>query len=281
MSNRIKITFAGTGSAFTMKNYQTNTIITKNGKHLMIDAGMDARHLLKDVDLSYKDIDALYITHLHADHIGGVEWLAFTTYFDPSVKEKITLIGNNELIRELWNNSLKGGLKSIQGKRTVLNDYFDVQMIKKNGKFVWEDIEFHIVQSVHIMDEYAIVPTFGLMMIDPVTQKKIDYTGDTQFNPNQIMDFYKDADLIIQDCETTPFKSGVHANYLDLITLDDDIKKKMVLQHFQDNILDSEDKTGKEINKSWNESAFDAGFTCWDGFNYGFVQKGFVMDIEK
>ena len=74
-------------------------------------------------------------------------------------------IGNNELNRELWNNSLKGGLKSIQGKRTTLNDYFDVQMIKKNGKFVWEDIEFHIVQSVHIMDEYAIVPTFGLMII--------------------------------------------------------------------------------------------------------------------
>ena len=279
MSSKMKITFAGTGSAFTMNNYQTNTIISKNGKHFMIDAGMDARHMLRDISLSYKAIDALYITHLPADHIGGVEWLAFTTYFDPSVKEKITLIGNNELIRELWNNSLKGGLKSIQGKRTTLDDFYDVQMIKKNGKFFWEDVEFHIVQSVHIMDEYAIVPSFGLMLIDPITKKKIYYTGDTQFNPNQIMDFYKDADLIIQDCETTPFKSGVHANFLDLITLDDDIKKKMVLQHYQDNVLDEEDPT--KVSESWNASAQGAGFTCWDGTNYGFVTKGFTMEIEK
>jgi len=277
MSGKMKITFAGTGSAFTMRNYQTNTIITKNGKHLMIDAGMDARFTLRDVGLSYKDIYALYVTHLHADHIGGIEWLAFTTYFDPSVKEKITLIGNNELIRELWNNSLKGGLKSIQGKRTVLDDFYDVQMIKKNGKFVWEDIEFHIVQSVHIMDEYAIVPSFGLMMIDFVTKKKIYYTGDTQFNPNQIMDFYNEADLIIQDCETTPFKSGVHANFLDLITLPEDVKKKMVLQHYQDNVL--EEEFGIEISDSWNTSAQEAGFTCWDGANYGFALKGFILEI--
>jgi ribonuclease BN (tRNA processing enzyme) len=151
-------------------------------------------------------------------------------------------------------------------------------MIKRNGKFVWEDIEFHIVQSVHIMDEYAIVPSFGLMMIDPRTKKKIYYTGDTQFNPNQIMDFYKEADLIIQDCETTPYKSGVHANFLDLITLDDDIKGKMILQHYQDNVLDQEDK---KITQSWNASAEGAGFTSWDEQNHGFVLKGFILDTQR
>ncbi len=283
----MKIGFAGTGSAFTMKNFQTNTLIERNGKYLLIDAGMDIRFSLAEMGLSYKDIDALYLTHLHADHIGGVEWLAFTTYFDPSVENKITLIGNNELIRELWHNSLKGGLKSIQGKRTVLNDYFDVQMIKKNGKFVWEDIEFHIVQSVHIMDEYAIVPSFGLMIHDPDTNKKIYYTGDTQFNPNQIMDFYRQADLIIQDCETTPFKSGVHANFLDLITLDDSIKEKMILQHYQDNVLEdpqqdnSDGLSGCGINSPWNTSAGTSGFRTWDDRCYGFVPKGFVLDTKK
>ena len=169
------------------------------------------------------------------------------------------MIGNSDLLRDGWKTSLMGGLKSIQGKRTVLEDYFDVQMIKKNGKFFWQDIEFHIVQSVHIMDEYAIVPSFGLMITDPDSKKKIYYTGDTQYCPNQIMDFYRQADLIIHDCETTSFKSGVHANYLDLITLPDDIKKKIMLVHYQDNVIDPKQAGG------WKESAKSAGFTMWDG----------------
>ena len=265
------IKFAGTGSAFTMKNFQTNTIISRNDKNLLIDAGGDIRFSLGKLGLTYKDIDSLYITHAHADHLGGVECLAFCTYFTPNC-EKITMIGNGDLLRECWSNSWKAGLKSIQGKKTTLEDYFDVQMIKKNGKFFWEDIEFRIVQSVHIMDEYSIVPSFGLMITDPDNGKKIYYTGDTQFCPAQISCFYDQADLIIHDCETSPFKSGVHANYLDLVTLPEATKKKMMLVHYQDNIIDSNQ------SQSWKDSAKGAGFSCWDGESYGFIKQGFVFD---
>ena len=43
------------------------------------------------------------------------------------------------------------------------------------------------------------------------------------------------ADIIFHDCETLPFKSGVHAHYEDLKTLDDKTRKKMWLYHYQDN----------------------------------------------
>ena len=52
----------------------------------------------------------------------------------------------------------------------------------------------------------------------------------------QIMDFYKQADFIVHDCETTPFKSGVHANYLDLKTLPPEIKGRMILAHYSDKV---------------------------------------------
>lgn len=278
----MKLQFVGTGSAFCMNNYQTNMLVENNGRNLLIDAGGDLRFSLKEVGLTYLDIDAIYITHLHADHIGGLEWAAFTTYFDPRAEDKILLIGNNELIRELWNHSLEGGLKSIQGKKTTLDDFFDVMMVKRNGKFVWEDINFRIVQSVHIMDEYSIVPSFGIMFQDD-NGRTIYYTGDTQFNPNQIMDFYKQADLIIQDCETmyinnNAIKSGVHAHYEELKTLPDNIKSKMLLQHYQDSILEKR----SVISKEWNEKAKKDGFMGLpdDSGSYGFIPQGFSFDTK-
>ena len=264
----MNIIFAGTGSAFCMKNYQSNILIHQNGKYLLFDAGGDVRFALRDVGLSYKDISALYISHLHADHAGGLEFLGFCTYFDPSCKEKIQLVGNGDRLRKGWNDTWKGGLESIQGKVLTLESYFDLNMVRPNGRFYWEGLEFSIVQTVHIMNGYSIVPSYGLMVGDPKYSKTVFLVGDSQFNPNQLMDFYKIPELIIQDCEVTPFKSGVHANYQELCTLPEDIKKKMILQHYQDLILDDE----ALIKKEWVEKAENDGF-------WGFARRKMNLQI--
>ena len=62
-------------------------------------------------------------------------------------------------------------------------------------------------------------------------------TTDTQFAPSQIMDFYRRASIVFQDCETSPYKSGVHAHYSELKTLPGDIRAKMWLYHYQDGAL--------------------------------------------
>ncbi len=291
----MKIIFAGTGSAFTMRNFQTNLVIQKNGKNLLVDCGGDARHSLAAVGLKAKDIDAVYVTHLHADHVGGLEWLAFATFFDSSLQQRPKLIANSDLMRDLWSFSLRGGLNCIQGRRTGLVDFFDVHAVRPNGHFEWEDITFNVVQSVHVMDGYAIVPSYGLMFDDPDAPEDYEWpwrifiTGDTQFNPNQIKDFYGQAELIIQDCETSPFRTGVHAHYDELKTLEARIKKKMLLVHYQDNILRStmpgcnDDKA--TILQETSRQAEQDGFpivcsTAGVGW-YGFVPKGFVLDTSE
>jgi len=260
----MKIIPLGCGSAFTMKDYQTNLLVERNGKRLLIDAGTDIRFSLRDQGLSYKDIDAVYITHLHADHIGGLEYLAFCSYFDPTRRGSIKIFGNQRVLDEAWNSTLRGGLRSVQGKVVSLSDYFQVNAIADNCYFDWEDISFDIVQSVHIMDGYSIVPSYGLMIHHPNEPTKIYFTADSQFNPNQIKDFYYTANVIIQDCETAPYMSGVHAHYKELCTLASDYKKKMWLIHRQDNILDDFENKNKQA--------------LADGF-CGFCQKG--VDILK
>jgi mRNA degradation ribonuclease J1/J2 len=256
----------GTGSAFTLKNYQTNFIIERNGKRLLVDCGGDIRFSLRDCNLSFKDIDSVYISHAHADHIGGIEFLAFSRFFTKKAMEQNgienplplpKLFCERGLIRSLWDHSLRGGMEGLEGIDATIDTYFDVYPIPKNGFFEWEGLKFDLVQSLHVSAKYSIVDSFGLMFTDNNT--RIFITTDVQFAPETAMKaYYEEAHFIIHDCETA-FPSGVHAHYNNLRTLPDKIKHNMLLVHYQDNVIDNWEEWDIKANK--------------DGF-IGFASKG-------
>jgi len=243
----MEIHAVGTGSAFTYKNWQSNFLIRQNGKYLLIDCGGDIRHgMLQEFGLTSADLDAVYISHLHNDHIGGCEWLGFTTLFNPTL-EKPKIYAEANVMHDLWDVALKGGMEGLEGHKYTedrdfvdLSIYFDMHPVRSNGHFVWEGIKFDIVQTVHITARYSHCHSFGLMWNDPDTGERIYMTTDAQFSPEASMTaFYNESDVVYQDCETSDFKTGVHANYADLRNLAPEIKAKMWLYHYQDNVIDN------------------------------------------
>ncbi len=253
----MKLTFLGTGSAFTIDdNYHSNMILESDDKKiLLIDCGSDARLSLHALGLSHRDIHSVYISHLHADHVGGLEWLAFTTKFDPGVK-KPNLYVSERLVHDLWNKTLSGGLSSLQNEIAKLSSYFRVHPVKEHGSFTWEKIKIKLIQTLHVMSGFCISPSYGLAF--KVNGIKVFITTDTQYSPHQINDFYESADIIFHDCEITEHKSHVHAHYDELVKLPELIKNKMWLYHYNPCKLPNAKK---------------------DGFR-GFVKKGQCFDFD-
>ena len=254
----MKILFLGTGSAFCLKNYHSNALIIQNNKKLLIDAGSDIRFALAEQNLSYKDIDSVYISHFHNDHTGGLEYLAFKSFFDTD-KKKIQLLIHKNFVDILWENSLKASMGMIFDKQHTINDFFDVVALEKS--FIWEDVKFELIETQHVTVSNFDTPVFGLLII---ADKKLYITGDTRFLPELLNKIYNISDIIIHDTETSHDKSIIHASYDDLIKLSPDIKAKSYLWHYQDNV--TEDYT------FWQKSAIKNGFK-------GFLKKGDSIEI--
>ncbi len=290
-NNPTQIIALGTGSAFTMKGKQTNLLVKRNGKNLLIDCGQDIRWALNDFGLSFKDLDAVYVSHAHGDHIGGLEYLGFTRYFTKKGMEAAAalertvdphkvidplplpqLFCERGWVRDLWDKSLRGGMEGLEGIDCTLETFFNVTPVKKNSFFEWEGLKFDIVQSLHISAKYAIVDSFGLMFTDE-NGKRVYITTDVQFAPETSMKaYYNESDVIIHDCETMyfpngkPMKSGVHAHYEDLKTLNSEIKAKMRLIHYYDNVFTDFD--------NWQDRANEDGF-------WGFTKPGLIYQTNE
>ncbi len=249
--------FLGSGSAFTIgaDNYHSNMLLENNQQNrLLIDCGSDARLSLYELGYTYKDIDNLYISHLHADHVGGMEWLSFTRYFDKDCT-KPNLFVPSVLIRDLWERVLSGGLSSVEMADPCIDTFFNVKPIKKNSSFSWSNTKFYIVKTIHICSDSGVIPSYGLFF--NVDNLNVFITTDTQFFPDQIMQYYLKADIIFHDCETSEALSGVHSHFTELVTLEPSIKSKMWLYHYNPGPLPDPKK---------------------DGFR-GFVKKGQTFDF--
>lgn len=253
----MKVTVMGCGNAFSTKNFNQMFLLEEtNGnetRKMLVDCGYQAQACFLHHKMSIADIDVIYVSHLHADHIGGLEWTAFSRYdwftkpkprnWRDFKKTKAPVLAcETGLLTNLWDKSLRGGLESMEGFVANLETFFQPKPVDIEAGFDWMGWHFELVQQIHIMSGSKIADTFGLFITQP-NHKKLYLTTDSQHcSPSQVEDFYERADIIVQDCEILPFTSNVHAPYVALAghpdanarKLSESIRSKMWLSHYQD-----------------------------------------------
>lgn len=275
----MKIKFLGSGSAFTLakENYQSNILISKkvntdsslpkplSWKHLLFDAGETIQEALNSQGIVSQDLDSIYISHLHGDHSGGIEGIAFRTYFlvhqfgkTEFGSMKPNLIGHQSILREGWDNSWKGGLQSIQGETNTLESYFNTNYLQDNDTFDFYGTEMKPIQTEHVRDDKRDMPSYGLIFKENNTNVFI--TGDTKF---KFYYEYEQADMIFQDVEFAEYPGSVHAQFHLLCTLPEEVKKKMWLYHYS---------LGGRTYEELETSAINNGFA-------GLVKRGQEFEI--
>ncbi len=102
----MKIYPLGVGGAFTKSNYHNNYIIQLDEKYMLIDAGTTLRYSLQEAGFNYSDIHFVFISHLHFDHVGGLEEMVLQRFWRFE-EGKHTPLKTTIIIHEKLFNSLK------------------------------------------------------------------------------------------------------------------------------------------------------------------------------
>jgi ribonuclease BN (tRNA processing enzyme) len=86
----LHLVFLGVGSAQAVELGSSNAVIERDDVPLlMIDCGPEG--LSAFIDRYASTPDALFITHAHMDHVGGLERLFYRVYFDPARRGRVRL----------------------------------------------------------------------------------------------------------------------------------------------------------------------------------------------
>lgn len=229
----MKIQMLGTGSAFAKAFNNNNALVSVNGRTLLIDCGITAPKALHELGKNFGDLDAVLITHIHGDHVGGLEELAFQMKFIYQRKPVIFIA--DTLVQPLWEHTLKGGLQ--QDESQTLHDYFDVRPLHEGTPAeVLPGLQVELFRTPHIPGKSS----YSLLV-----NGFFFYSADMVFDASLLESLVKDRGVstIFHDCQLHP-PGAVHACLPELLTLPDYIQERVYLMHYGDDQPKFEGRTG-------------------------------------
>ena len=198
----IRVTLLGTGTPRPLTSrFGPSTLIEAGREKIVVDAGRGATQRLWQLGISYNDITAVLLTHLHSDHIVGLPDLWLTGWIVSRVDHPLELwgpAGTTEMASHLeaafaFDRAIRvsDDRMPVAGGHIAAHDLGEQVVFDRNGVKV----------TAFLVDHGAIKPALGY---------RIDYaghsvvlSGDTRQSPTLIR-VARGTDLLIHEVAAIP-----------------------------------------------------------------------------
>ncbi len=239
-----EILMTGVGDAFSTRHWGTHFLVRKGDFILGIDCPDSYRRALFESNFEHdgerldaQHLDAMVLTHLHGDHVNGLEMTA--CYLRFAHEKKLPLYTQPESAAELWNR-LRPSLHVLWDGETFhpqqLEDFFDLTIIP------WESTAQIGPFQLTTRATRHHIPAMAMRITDG--EHTLGYSCDTAYDED-LIDWLGDADVIIHESSLGP----AHTPLFKLMDLPGTLQDKMLVVHYPDDLADTTLDTGLTLAK--------------------------------
>lgn len=214
----LALRFLGVGNAHAVELGSSSAVIERDGKPLlMIDCGPDA--LTAYLDRYQSSPTAIYLTHAHMDHVGGLERLFFSTYFDLALRGRLRVYAHAALVPILQSRVADYPQVLAEGGANFWDAF---QLIALSRGFWHHGFWFDVFPTRH----HAPMTSFGISL-----RASVVWTGDTRPIPEVLSCIAGSKELVAHDCVVhgNPSHTGIDDIEREYPA---ELRERLVLYHY-------------------------------------------------
>jgi ribonuclease BN (tRNA processing enzyme) len=216
----VTIQVLGSGDAFgSGGRLQTCFLLCAGEERVLIDCGATALVAMHRYGIEPSAIDAVFLSHLHGDHFGGLPFLLLEAQFISRRQRPLTVLGppgTRERVRASQEVLFPGS--SATSWRFPLS-FVEIAPLASE-RYGGIGVTAHPVEHPSGAPAYALRLTCG--------DRVIAYSGDTAWT-EQLVEVSRASDLLIVECYASKPNANHHLDFRTLSRRRDELGAKRVL----------------------------------------------------